>query len=64
MKKQALFPSPKSPRLIRMHASDHMEGGGYFSCSKCGHVEGWLVGLSISEVRRGVPCPKCNEEKL
>lgn len=63
MKKQALFPSPKSPRLVRMHANDHMFQGGHFACSRCGHVAGWLVGMSISEVRRGVPCPKCNKEK-
>lgn len=63
-------PTPRRPRITRMHAVDHgqapgmMPGwktpkGGHFKC-RCGHDAGWLFNLTDSEVRRGVPCPKCN----
>lgn len=69
-------PVQTKPRRAMMHASDVGEApglmpgwatatGGYFQCSKCGHDAGWLFNMQISEIRRGLPCPRCNasEEK-
>ena len=60
------------PRRIMMHAVDAgqagymmptwtTEWGADFTCPHCGYEAGWIFNLSDSEVRRGVPCPKCNE---
>lgn len=64
-------PLPRKPRIKRMHAIDHGEApglmpgwhtaqGGHFVC-KCGHDAGWQFNLTPSEIRRGLPCPVCNE---
>lgn len=64
--------APVRPRIVRMHAVDIgdapglMDGwkttsGGDFVCRRCGHEAGWLFNLCPSEIRRGVPCPVCNE---
>ncbi|WP_158240508.1 hypothetical protein [Telmatospirillum siberiense] len=29
------------------------------ACPACGHTEGWVVGLTSTEMRRQ-PCPNCN----
>lgn len=63
---------PRKPSLIRMRAYDHgqapyiMPGwktsqGAAFKCWKCGFVQGWVFDLSVSEIKRGLPCPHCNE---
>lgn len=63
---------PSQPRIVRMHAVDtgdapgllpgwRTTGGGDFVCRRCGHEAGWLFDMSPSEIRRGVPCPVCNE---
>ncbi len=63
---------PRKPRIVRMHAADvgqapgMMPGwttttGGYFVCGRCGHEAGWLFNLTMTEIRRGVPCPHCNQ---
>ena len=53
------------PRIVRMHVVD--AGGNYdvhLKCSTCGHDAGWVnleqLGLTISQAKRGVPCPVCN----
>ena len=64
---------PKTRRRVMMHAADQghapalMPGwrtanGGLFECSRCGHSTGWLFDMQDSEVRRGIPCPICNQE--
>ena len=71
-----LFPKPrrKLPRVM-MKSTDQgsapgfMPGwkttnGGFFECSKCGHVAGWLFNLTMTDVRKGVPCPVCNSNNL
>ncbi len=73
MKNPLLFPKeelPRTPRLIRMHPVDagYDVCGGYepgrhsvkFQCPKCKFVPGWAE-VTISEARKGIPCPKCNE---
>lgn len=67
-----LGPIPRKPRRIMMHAVDigqapgMMPGwtsanGGKFVCRLCGHDAGWLSNMTETEIRRGVPCPVCNE---
>ncbi|WP_419737721.1 hypothetical protein [Ruegeria sp.] len=66
-----LTPPPRMRRVM-MHADDRgqapglMPGwrtakGGHFTCGRCGHEAGWLFDMTDSEVRRGVPCPVCND---
>jgi len=52
-------------RTVRMHVID--AGGDYdvhVKCGTCGHDAGWInlkrLGLSVSEAKRGIPCPHCN----
>lgn len=65
----------RKPTFVRMRAIDHGEApslmpgwktanGAHFRCWRCGHDAGWLFNMSVSEVRRGVPCPECNEGRL
>lgn len=65
-------PIPRKPRRVMMHAVDigqapgMMPGwtsakGGEFVCRRCGHEAGWLFDMTETEIRRGVPCPVCNE---
>lgn len=69
-----LFPVPAKPRQKRrvmMHVADagnwgwHTPWGGKcirFECSKCGHDTDWIDdNLSVTENKRGMPCPICNE---
>lgn len=67
-------PVPRAPKIVRMHATDHgqapglMAGwkttnGGYFKCTSCGHDTGWLFNLTVTDVRRGLPCPVCNSSE-
>lgn len=33
-----------------------------FKCGECGYHTGWLIDTkTVTENRRGMPCPKCNE---
>lgn len=57
--------APRRPRRVMMHVADAGNGAGckviQFRCNKCGHDTGWLVDeRTISENRRGLPCPICN----
>lgn len=65
-------PQTRAPSRVMMHAIDTgqapgtMPGwrtakGAHFQCRRCGHDAGWLFDMQDSEVRRGVPCPECNE---
>lgn len=31
-------------------------------CQKCGHRSGWLKFDTVTEAKRGLPCPKCKPE--
>lgn len=59
----ALFALPPKPRVVRMHVTDAGEADGLiacFECQKCGHSVDWIEINTITEGRRGLPCPKCN----
>lgn len=64
-----MFEKPKVPRRVMMHVMDAGHGDTIesmvrWSCSKCGHETDWsAVGESISTLKRGVPCPKCNADQ-
>ena len=58
-----LFPETKQPRPPRrqfMHYIDVGHHSAAFQCGKCGHKSEWIHGLSISEIKRGFPCPMCS----
>jgi predicted RNA-binding Zn-ribbon protein involved in translation (DUF1610 family) len=69
-----LFPKeelPRTPRKVLMHVIDAGNGCGMmergqhiveFQCPTCGHNDGWHTVNSVSEGRRGIPCPKCNDQ--
>lgn len=53
--------APRRKRRVLMHVIDC--GSGYISlmCKKCGHETGWIEEvLTITEYKRGLPCPECN----
>ena len=58
----------QKPRTM-MHVSDAGNGFGDYSviefeCRKCGHNTGWIKDeKSVSENKRGMPCPNCNPNK-
>ena len=52
-------PQRQKPRVL-MHVSDAGCGFTQFTCNKCGHETDWLIFDSVSEAKRGMPCPKCN----
>lgn len=33
-----------------------------FSCSRCGHETDWMIVESVTEGKRGIPCPQCNPD--
>ena len=52
------------PRKL-MHAFDAGEfpdgkSAAAFKCVRCDHHSGWIY-ASLSEIRRGVPCPQCED---
>ena len=58
-----LFPETKPPRQPRRQFMHYIDAGyrsAVFQCNKCGHKSEWVQGLSISEIKRGQPCPVCS----
>lgn len=69
-----LVPPRRAPRVL-MRVADAGPPGAVFECAKCGHRTDWLrvwyAGsenpreegeMTMSEAKRGIPCPKCNGE--
>jgi hypothetical protein len=63
-----LFPKPAIKRRVLMHVSDaggadHGEGAVIvtFRCGKCSYETEWLKCDTVTEAKRGLPCPRCNE---
>jgi len=62
-RQQALFVLPPKPRVVRMHVFDAGEATGLiacFRCDRCGHETDWTGIATVTEGRRGLPCPTCN----
>lgn len=67
-----LFEMPKrerKPRRVIMHVVDAGGGCGIedsgqhmvqMACSKCGYKTDWFMVQTVTEGRKGKPCPKCN----
>ncbi|WP_299947960.1 hypothetical protein [uncultured Microbulbifer sp.] len=57
---------PRRPPRVMMRVLDagHDGAGRHaieFKCRKCGYETGWVRSdESISEIKRGRPCPECN----
>jgi len=63
-----LKPPRKAPQKL-MHVCDARgdccgdDGSGAtvrMQCVRCGYETGWLDFLTVTEAKRGIPCPKCN----
>ena len=69
MKSPDLFPETKPPRQAPrklMHVCDAYGDGPddnhvRFHCARCGHESDWIDGLTVTEAKRGMPCPECNK---
>lgn len=33
------------------------------NCARCDYITDWLA-MSVTEAKRGIPCPQCNKESL
>jgi hypothetical protein len=57
---------PKPPRHTRgqlMHVCDarhDVRATVELECPKCRHRTGWIRFETVTEAKRGQPCPKCN----
>jgi hypothetical protein len=72
MKTPDLFPETKPPRArhrVLMHVSDARGDGPpddvwcQMTCVRCAAETDWLLFRSVTESKRGIPCPDCNKEK-
>lgn len=51
-----------------MHVSDAGYGGSargvnvQFQCANCEYISGWMKCETVTEAKRGLPCPKCNSD--
>ena len=60
-----MFEKPRKPRQWLMHVSD---GGGdgpddvwvRFQCQRCELETEWMKARTVTEAKRGIPCPTCN----
>jgi DNA-directed RNA polymerase subunit RPC12/RpoP len=53
---------PRAPRILRMHVIDAGEGVAKFRCARCGYSSGWVSVRTVTEGKRGIPCPRCNRD--
>lgn len=60
--------TPRKPRQWRMHVCDAGPDGETatlvrFKCQRCGHESEWTSMSTVTEAKRGLPCPVCNSKK-
>lgn len=58
---------PRKPARVLMHVYDagDLPGGARgvcFRCHRCGHNTGWVEAATLTEDKRGRPCPMCNSQ--
>lgn len=60
-----MAPRFRKPRQKLMHVVDAgAEGWVEMECGHCGYKSGWHQRTeTVTELKRGVPCEKCNEVK-
>lgn len=51
---------PRAAFIKRAHAEDASESEVKFTCKRCGWNSGWTEYRTVSEARKGIPCPHCN----
>jgi hypothetical protein len=58
--------APRKPRIKRMHVVDAGGDCGTMvemKCYHCNYESGWFsTDEPIRQLKRGLPCPKCNEQ--
>lgn len=62
-----LFPEAPVPRAkprVMMHVIDAGVDLALFECGRCGYNTDWVPYVSLSEAKRGMPCPDCNAEPV
>lgn len=73
---KSLFDIPDEPkpplakRRVMMHVIDAGSGEcvsegehiAVFECSRFGNKTGWITVKNISDGKRGIPCPNCNQK--
>jgi hypothetical protein len=58
-----LFPdAPRRARRVMMHVIDAGSSLVRFACGRCRFETDWLPERTVTEDRRGWPCPRCNAE--
>lgn len=64
-----MFPEKKLPRRSPRVMMQYRDGGVgnegeivQYECPKCSTRSGWEDAGSITEVKRGIPCPECNKD--
>ena len=66
-----MFEKPRKPRQWLMHVSDSGNAGcceeedgsdliARFACARCKHETDWMHISTVTEAKRGIPCPVCN----
>lgn len=63
-----MFEKPRKKRERLMHVCDaNSEEPGEqhirYCCQRCGYESGWETAASVTEAKRGKPCPNCNATK-
>lgn len=58
---------PRTPPIKRMHVIDagYDHGHVHMHCDHCGYDDGFqfVYDNTLTELKRGLPCPECNKEK-
>lgn len=60
-----MFPKPPRPYIWRMHVIDVANDGPAtvkMRCQRCDHVSDWIAFETVTEAKRGAPCPECNQQ--
>lgn len=56
-------PEPRKPRAKRRVLMHEADCGGLFECQKCNLTAPIPDGMTDSARKRGVPCPRCNQDQ-
>jgi len=61
---------PRRPRRTMMHVVDAGDSCdpqslviAKLACSECGEETDWIEFRTVTEAKRGIPCPACNESR-
>lgn len=57
------LPRAKPRKLMHVFDAGPAETGGHmirFHCARCDHETDWMLVATVTEAKRGIPCPRCN----